>query len=609
MPRLDNPSTTDASPSADGNDRPAPRRPRRLSLPSLGDVTETLDLLRKCAISFSLIALLAIGGTFLIREVVRDRIVIEPVVVQLDDPKSGLNTEAIGHELSRHFAVIQRVGGAEWGLLHVAAELRAVEEVGSIITRPINLKEFGSPLNVTTSLAEIANMLGIRHPTLKFSITSRRSRPGYTSSVSLVGDITARASCDSDDSNIDGLMECMAVNAMAFVDPKIAAAYLLSRERKKCDNLDVTIPPGATDVGREERLLKNRRDRCGFERTQALIAGVLDRGRADHGDWAPYIFGQIHMARATAVPGLSDQLSELDQAIGKFAELQRRRPDSVSALTILIEAHVRKGVVIHERTASMLWSDEGTSPLQRQLFLAESTFSDAEMLLRAIPSRSAALAGIVSHIEGYLAYRRWMLMAHRRTKSGVLTTADGQSVELQMLVNAAMRYSVAEANGVSAASFYIEWGNILRAMGHFDDAAARYSRAAERDPTDAISRLNITVNYLDRVIHAPAPSDPLFLLIALGATSDYLAWASSGGPYNNLKARITRALARSGDGDDPDAFSACLESAAAAPPTDPTNSNWRAAAELKHCVDRAIDRINRRLRLTAAPAGAANASR
>jgi tetratricopeptide (TPR) repeat protein len=397
---------------------------------------------------------------------------------------------------------------------------------------------------------------------------------------------------------------------MSFVNPHIAAAYLLSRERKRCGNLDDGNLPGTTELAREEIRLKNRRDHCAFERTQGLIAGLLDRGRADHGDWAPYIFGQIHMARAAAVPRMSDQLSELDQAIGKFAELQLRRPDSVSALTTLVEAHVRKAVVIHQRTAAMQWSDDSTSPLQRQLFLAEQTFSDAEMQLRRIPSqRSAALAGIVSRIEGYLAYRRWMLMAHRRTKSGVIAMATGQSVELEMLGDAENRYRLAETNGVSAAAFYIEWGNILRAMGRFDEAAARYSRAAERDPTDITSRLNITINYLDRVIHGPAPSDPLFLLIALGATSDYLAWASLGGPYFSLKAQIAHALARSDDGDDPRAFSACLEFAAAAPPSDSASSRWRVAAELKHCVDQAIDGIDKRLRLTAAPAGAAKTSR
>jgi tetratricopeptide (TPR) repeat protein len=617
MARSVDPSATGFSPSTDGDVTPprivdkASRKPFRLSLPSLASVAQTLEVLRRIAISLSLFVLLAIGVTFLVREVIRERVIIEPVVVLVDEPKGGWTSEAIGHEVSRHFAVIQRIGAAEWGFFYVDAEPRDVEEVGSIITRPINLKEFGAPLSVTTSLAEIANMLGVKHPTIKISISSRRAQPGYTSSVSKVGDVSARASCDSDNTpqGIDELMECVALNAMSFVDPKIAAAYVLSRERRNCGNLGAGIQPGVIFVAREEWLLKNRRDRCAFEKTQALLARLLEQGRAQQGFWLPYIVGQIHMARAIAVTGVDgfEQLSELDQAIGRFGELERMLPDSVSALAVLTEAHVRKGVLIHEESRALRWSDDLTSPLQWQLYLAESTFADAEAKLRRIPSqRSAALSGIVGRVEGYLIYRRWMLMAHRRTKLGVVTTAVGQSAELQLLGKAAALYAAAETNGVSAAAFYIEWGNILRAMGRFDEAAAQYSRAAERDPTDTTSRLNIAVNYLDRVIHGPEPCDPLNLLIGLGATADYLSWASSGGPYTSFTAQIAQALARSGHDGDRQAFLGCLTGATAAP--DP-GSRWRAAAEVKLCVDLSMAMINTRVRFGAAPAAPAASPR
>ncbi len=616
MARFDDLSATGPSPSADGGDaapgdggKQTASKPFRVWLPSLGTVAQTLELLRKSAVSFVVIALLVVGSTFLVREIVRERVIIEPVVVQVDDAKGGLNSEAMGNEVSRHLAAIQRVGTGEWaGSYQSAAEPFAVEQSSSIISRPINLKEFGAPLNLTTSVGEIASALGVKHPTIKISIGSRRAPTGYTSSVTMVGDITARASCDTDNTpqGIDELVECVALSAMSFVDPKIAAAYVLSRERRICSNLDAGILPGATLVAREEIRIKNRRDRCAFEKTQALIARVLERGRADHSAWIPYVLGQIHMARAMAMSGIdrAQQLSEFDQAISRFAELARNLPDSAGALTTMAEAHVRKGVLMHEATVGMHWSEEPTSGLQWQLYLAESTFAEAEAILRSIPpQRNTTLAGFVSRLEAYLIYRQWMLMAHRRTRSGMITTAAGQPAELRVLGRAAALYRSAEVNGVSTGAFYVEWGNTLRALGDFDAAVGKYSRAADRDPTDITSRLNITVAYLDRVVHGREPSDPLTLLIGLGAAADYLSWTSSGGPYPTFTERIAAALGRSGYPEDGKSFRACMTAAREMPPLpDPDIARWRAAAELKQCIDQAIEQINWRVRSNPAPA-------
>ena len=80
----------------------------------------------------------------------------------------------------------------------------------------------------------------------------------------------------------------------------------------------------------------------------------------------------------------------------------------------------------------------------------------------------------------------------------------------------------------------------------------------------------------------PVLAEPFHLLVALGATSDYLSWTSSGGPYPSLIPRLTRALARSGHAEDGDAFRKCMTPAMAAPvtvagpatPADPEIPSW-----------------------------------
>ena len=106
----------------------------------------------------------------------------------------------------------------------------------------------------------------------------------------------------------------------------------------------------------------------------------------------PYVFGRIHLARAAALAGIdrAQQLGELDQAIGRFGESLRHMPNSPTALAVLIDAYVRKGVSMHEATTAMQWTDDRSSPLQFQLYLAESTFAEAAQKLNAIPQRGVA---------------------------------------------------------------------------------------------------------------------------------------------------------------------------------------------------------------------------
>jgi tetratricopeptide (TPR) repeat protein len=584
-----------------------PRRRRWLAWLSLDGIAKALDLVRKITVSLAVTALLVGGFLFVGREVTRDRIIIEPVAVQVEDTRSGLTPASVGEEVLRYFALIQRVGAGEWQQFYIDAPSTSsfVGQANSILNQPINLKELGAPLNVTTSIGEIASALGIRHPTIKISISSRRHEPGFVGSVTMSGRIEGRATCEAwSAQSAEEIVECVALSAMSLVDPKIAAAYVFQSEARNCRDFGSEF--AGPDAAHEARRISMRRDRCAFARTQRLIANVLDRRNAEDRYWVPYIFGRIHSARATALAGVdrAQQLGELDQAIGRFVEARHHNPDSIGPIAVLIDAYVRKGVSMHERTVGLPWSDDPTSPLQWHLLLAESTFKDAQETLREIPERrSVVLDARVTRLEGHLAYRRWLLMAHQRTKSGQTPVAMRQPAELALLSHAAARYASAAGNGEASAAFLMEWGNILRAMGRFDEAVEKYGQAADRVPADVTPRLLIANTYLDKVAYADAPVDHLFLLIALGASADYLSWASNGGPYPNLISRIGRALGQSGYVEDSLGFESCMASGGTAPTSpipaalsdDPQTSMWLQAATLKVCVDRAIDVINKRV--------------
>jgi len=552
-----------------------------------------MDLIRKVTLSLAVTVGVIVVAILIVREVWKDGIIIEPVIVQLPDVKGAPTSELASQQIAKHIDFIQKSGVSEWRRLYVDQS-----------SNPIDLQVPGAPLTLRASIRELAAMFGVMRPTIRASVVVRREPAGYVAAVNMAGEMGARASCESADTPgaIDDILECVALTAIGFIDPKVAASHVFASEERTCNNLDTALLPNASEVLREERRIKNRRDRCAFEKTQALIARILEQGRAEDLPWVPYVFGRIHLARAAALAGIdrSQQLSELDQAIGRFSESLARMPDSPTALAVLIDAYVRKGVSIHEGTIGMPWSDDPTTGLQWQLYLAESTFAEAARKLNAIPQRRGeTLNALVRRLQGHLIYRQWMLQAHRRTGSGLVTVAIGQPAELALLKDAAQRYESAAAAGTVPASLFVEWGNVLRASGDFAGAVDRYRRAADLSPADSTPRLNMAVAFIDRVAYGPVPADSLHLLVALGATSDYLSWTSSGGPYPSLIPRLERALARSGQSEDASAFGECMKPppvvvASAAPGKDAEAVRWKAAAELKYCIDRSIERINNR---------------
>jgi tetratricopeptide (TPR) repeat protein len=305
----------------------------------------------------------------------------------------------------------------------------------------------------------------------------------------------------------------------------------------------------------------------------------------------PYIFGQIHMARAKALvgAGLQQQLSEIDQAIGRFRDSQRQMQDSPTAVAVLMKAFLLKGIIIHQTTPPMEWVDDPTSLLQKRLDIADMTFAEAAEQLQQLPkARSPSLDALVSRLEGLLIYRQWMIDAHRRTKSGRITVADDKA-ELAELARAAARYAAAEAKVPASASELLDWGNILRASGKFEEANVKYRRANDLDPSNADPALNIVITYIDRFERNSGTPDTGQLLVALGSLSDYLAWPSDGGPYSSLLSKVQSLLGDVGHGQ---AFDECLRNTRTTPALSEAKvGKWKDAAPFKFCVDGAIDGI------------------
>jgi hypothetical protein len=135
---------------------------------------------------------------------------------------------------------------------------------------------------------------------------------------------------------------------------------------------------------------------------------------------------------------------------------------------------------------------------------------------------------------------------------------------------------------------------VVRAAGKYEEAAALYRRAVDLN-ANSETAVNIVVAYLDQVIAGPQPADHGQLLKSLGALSDYLAWTSGGGPYDQIIPKTKRALAQTGVADEVPTFEACLNKALAVEnSSDPKIGQWQLAASLKLCVDGAIDRVNAR---------------
>ena len=543
-------------------------------------VSNWFDGLRKVLVGAGVGAIVIIVLAAIVRELAMGGIAIDPVVVKATDTPDAPTPELAAQQIARQLDRIQRSGVQEWRRLHVDDGVR-----------PVDLQIPGAPLSVRNAAREVVALFGLAPVTLRSALT-RRADGKYAAVMSLAGDHGSMANCPTEgDDTLDAVYECIAVSAIAFIDPKTAASYMFKREQADCKDLDAGLA-GMPDLHREQNRINNRRDHCSFRETQKLIAKMMSSTNKADLHWVPYIFGQIHMARAKALvgAGLQQQLSEIDQAIGRFRDSQRQMQDSPTAIAVLMKAFLLKGIIIHQTTPPMEWVDDPTSLLQKRLDMADTTFAEAAEQLQQLPkARSPSLDALVSRLEGLLIYRQWMIDAHRRTKSGRITVAMDDKAELAELEKAAAKYAAAEANVPASATELLDWGNILRASGKFEDAIVRYRRAVDLDPSSADPALNIVITYIDRFERESKTPDTGHLLVALGSLSDYLAWLSDGGPYTALLPKGQQLLASVGHGQ---AFDDCLRNTLATPPLSEAKvGKWKDAAPFKFCVDGAIDGI------------------
>jgi tetratricopeptide (TPR) repeat protein len=543
-------------------------------------VANWFDGLRKVLVAAGVGAIVIVVLAAIVRELAMGGIAIDPVVVKATDAPDAPTPELAAQQIARQLDRIQRSGVQERRRLHVDDGVR-----------PFDLQIPGAPLSVRNAAREVVALFGLAPVTLR-SALMRRGDGKYAAVMSLAGDHGSMANCPTEGNDtLDAIYECIAYNAIAFIDPLTAASYMFKREQAECKGLDAGLAD-MPDLHREQHRINNRRDRCSFRQTQKLVAKMMSSTNKSDLGWVPYFFGQIHSARATALVdlGLQQQLSEIDQAIGRFRDSQRQMPNSSTAVAVLMKTFLAKGIIIHQTTPSMKWVDDRDSLLQKRLDIADKTFAEAAEQLQQLPkARSPSLDALASRLEGTLIYRQWMIDAHRRTKSGMTTVAIGDDAELAELKKAADKYAAAEAKAPGSASDLMDWGNILRASGKFDDAIVRYRRAIDLDPSNADPTLNIVIAYIDRFELNSGPPDTVHLLVALGSLADYLAWRSDGGPYDSLLPRVQRLLASVGYGQ---AFEECLSTMRKMPPLSEAKvSKWKDAAPFKFCVDGAVDGI------------------
>ena len=549
-------------------------------------VANWFDGVRKVLLALGASVIVVVVVAAVVRELSAGGLAIDPVVVKASATPDVPTPELAAQQIARHLDQIQRAGVKEWRRVNVDDGVSTVD-----------LQIPGAPLSLRTAARELVALFGLAPVTLRSALMRRNDQGAYSAVMSLAGDHGSTAKCPGEaaggitEDTLDNIYECIALNAIAAIDPKTAAAYVFQLERAQCKGLDTGVAPGVPDLQRAEQRINNRRERCSFRRTQNLIAKIMAGGNKADLRWVPYIYGQVHLARADALSDLQQQLSELDQAIGRFQDSQRLTHNAPTAIAVLMNAILTKGIKIHQTTPALGWDDDPQSLLQTRLRMAEDTLTEAANQLKQLQApRTMSVDALVNRLEGLLIYRQWLIAAHRRTKSGDVTVALGVPAEIDKLKVADKKFEAAQAKVPASADDQMNWGNINRALGEWDDAIARYRAAADLDPSISGPALNITVTYLDR-FERTTPVDKVRLMVALGSLSDYLAWISDGGPYDGLQSRVRQVLTGVGHGT---VYDECLNRTLSVPgSSDPKIDRWKAAAAFKFCVDEEINRISK----------------
>ncbi len=300
------------------------------------------DALRKLAIAVvvvpsGLIAIYTVG-----RAAMRPALVVEPVAIQAGKSEDAPTPDIVAQSIGFHLWKIQADGVADWRQLQVSD----ARDTGIDIEIP------GAPLSLGGALREIAKLIGVRRTVIRVSIVRAPSGGSLAAHVSVTGDPAARALCPPPDKpaigSLDALYACVADTAMTFIDPKVSAMLALRQEGRDCTGLR-RAPPGESGGDALERI-DEWRARCGFPRTEQLLARTARRAVAGDQPWISYMHGQIHFARAQAFKGvdIEHQIAQLEEAIAHFNDAARLAPESSTVIAALGEAHLNKAVFLHE---------------------------------------------------------------------------------------------------------------------------------------------------------------------------------------------------------------------------------------------------------------------
>lgn len=562
------------------------------------------ELAKRGTLGLAVIFVIAIAVHHVVRECLDDRIVFDPVIVKVPPVDGAPTPEMTVQHTIGYMNRMQKSGADEWRQLHLEQEYSLPTSLAIQIP--------GSSLSLESVVREISSMFPTRRQTLKISITPRTNAAGYVAAIVIVGRNAIRATCESDGTpdSLEKMYECLAIESMSAVDLLFVASYLLSVERAECAKFYIPSKEYFRNaVEAEKRTIDAQRAYCGFPRTRALIATIIRDERQGELVWVPYIFGQVHLARAEALGAISQQAQwyELDRAINRFRELSNLDVVPASALTIQMQAYIKKGITLHESARSMTWSVDVDSPIRRRLSEADRIFEDAYSQLQDIVARRPdedpiwgtsrraeadhrKLGALMSYHQGSIRYRQWMIVMHSRTHVGLVVHASDDPAETRLLAEAVEKFELSYSLGGRLVGMFMDWGNTHRVQRKFDLAIERYRQAGDLSPENFSAPLNIAIALLEKAAGGPLAGH----YDATRHTSDFLSWSGGGGPYGNLTTKITEALRTTGDAADVSLFKECIvkQEALAAPPLVPDMSH---VAALRLCVDAARERISARL--------------
>jgi tetratricopeptide (TPR) repeat protein len=505
----------------------------------------------KVAPTVAVVGVVALVAIEFVREWLDDGIRIDPVVVKVMPGDSVLTPELAAQQIAGYLDAIQRSGAAEWKRFHLQQD-----------TASVNVQIPGTTLTVESIVQEVARLIPMRRRILKVSITPNTGGIGYAAEVvTIAGATSAQDNCGFPvDPDLAAMFGCIAVKAMSTIDLLHAVSYVLDLERKACADF---VHETGSDPKVQDRNLQALRMHCGFARTRSLTAQLVSQDRAQDRPWVPYVYGQLHLARAQAFARFDRQMQvyEYDRAIDRFREFGGSSKSAgilpSSALATEMQAMINKGVALHEVAVDLQKAEHGNSrdPLSgrvmAQLDKAKTAFDDADKQLDNIPksrlrkimvwASAEPLDAFVAYLQGEIHYRQWMLLMHRRTGSADIVRAAPDGEEQRLLETSISKFQESERSGQKGDALYMDWGNALRVMGRFDDAITKYRRAGEIAP-GGYALLNIAIALMEREAARGGKPTPDQLLDSLGHVIEYLSWRADESLHAGVIEKVAAAL-------------------------------------------------------------------